>query len=69
MLETLHNIKSDLEITAAHLENPSLTISGHLTFLNQRGGHVDGVDVQSHIASINSSVQTLRTVASRIDQA
>ena len=68
MLESLDNIKSDLELTATHLESLSVAISGHLIFLNQRGGHVDGLDVQGHIAAIESSAQALRSAALRIDE-
>ncbi|WP_109512970.1 hypothetical protein [Pseudomonas ovata] len=67
MLETLYTIKRDLEEAAEHLESLSVTMNGHFTFLNQRGGHVDGVDVTGHIASLNASVQRLRTVASTIE--
>ncbi|MBD8494883.1 hypothetical protein IFR09_02765 [Pseudomonas syringae] len=67
MLETLCTLKCDLEEAAAHLESLSVTMSGHFTFLSQRGGHVDGVDATGHIASLNASVQRLRTVASTIE--
>lgn len=67
MLETLCTIKCDLEEAAAHLESLSLTLSGHLTFLSQRGGHVDGLDAPGHIASLSASVQRLRAVASTIE--
>ncbi|BAP44710.1 hypothetical protein NRB16_07660 [Pseudomonas sp. LJDD11] len=68
MLESLDTIKSDLEQTATHLESLSIAMSGHLIFLNQRGGHVDGLDVQGHIAAIESSAQALRSAALRIDE-
>lgn len=68
MLESLDNIKSDLELTATHLERLSIAMSGHLIFLNQRGGHLDGLDVQGHIAAIESSALALRSAALRIDE-
>lgn len=68
MLESLDNIKSDLEQTAAHLESLSIAMSGHLIFLNLRGGHIDGLDVQGHIAAIESSALALRNAALRIDE-
>lgn len=67
MLESLCTIKSDLEQTAAHLERLSVAISGHLIFLNKRGGHVDGLDVKNHILSIDSSASYLRNAASGLD--
>lgn len=68
MLESLDNIKTDLEQTAAHLESLSIAMSGHLIFLSLRGGHVDGLDVKGHIAAIESSALALRSAASRIDE-
>lgn len=68
MLESLHTIKSDLERTALHMERLSLAMAGHLVFLAQRGGHIDGLDVQEHIDAIDSSIKALRTAAATIDK-
>lgn len=66
MLETLPNIRHDLERTATHLEDLSLALAGHLVYASHRSSVRDGAGIVSNIEAIDSTVATLRNAAARI---
>jgi hypothetical protein len=66
MLETLSNMKRDLEETAAHFEKLSVVMAGHLLFSIHRQSSRGQQDISQNIDAIESSVERLRAAAAKI---
>jgi hypothetical protein len=66
MLVTLSNMKRDLEETAAHFEQLSAVISGHLLFSAHRQSNRGHLDISLSIEAIESSVERLRLAAAKL---
>ncbi|MDH0747809.1 hypothetical protein N5D61_15845 [Pseudomonas sp. GD03842] len=66
MLESLANIRLDLEKTAVHFEELSQALAGHLVFSSHRALNIPTDDIPSKIKSIDSVAEVLRAAAARM---
>ena len=66
MLETLSNMKDDLDRTAAHFEQLSLAMCGYITFSAARAAPQEVAELHQRLNGVQRSLESLRTVAARI---
>ncbi|WP_455925446.1 hypothetical protein [Pseudomonas putida] len=66
MLETLSNMKGDLDRTAAHFEQLSLAMRGYINFSTARAAPEEVADLHQSLHGVQRSLESLRTVAARI---
>lgn len=67
MLETLSNIRLDLENTAAHFESLSQVLAGHLVYASYHVLQGDREGMAANIEGIESAVEALRTAAAKMN--